>query len=154
MISAALKQRPATASAASTDISKPASAPDAGRADDGADGMADQDLRNMVSRVDGRLDEIIKAVERQGDDSRNSRTAMYERLNALGSQLQSDTLQMRAEIHQISERLSRVEPIAATVTDWKAQRNGFLWLGGALTAIITAGVALGTLMVTLLKDAG
>lgn len=112
--------------------------------------MTDQDVRQLVSRLEGRISEIIRIMEKQADDARDNRAAVYERLN----QVQTEIVQIRAEFHQVTERLGRVEPVVATVTDWKAQRNAFLWLGGGLTALVTLGTSLGNVIVSLLQNGG
>lgn len=114
--------------------------------------MTEQDLRNLVGRIEGRLDEIKDAVDSQARESSKSRAALYERVNLIATKLESEIMQLRSEMHAMNERVTRIEPIAATVTDWKAQRNLLLKLGAGGVTVISLGVAIGMLLVNLLKN--
>lgn len=100
------------------------------------------------------LDELRGQLKTSNAESREARARLYERVDSLGAEMRTGIVSLKSQIDHLEKRVDQLEPVAATVTDWKAQRKAFLWLIGGIGSVIAAGTAIGNVVVSLLKGGG
>ena len=116
--------------------------------------MTDDQIRRSLDELRGQLKGLSESVGTSNAESREARARLYERVDSLGAELRTGIVSLKSQIDHLEKRVDQLEPVAATVTDWKAQRKAFLWLIGGIGGVITAGTAMGNVVVSLLKSSG